>query len=166
MLASCPQSRQLHNSLCELWGTVINVTSGPRSNDGTFRETNFIVPDPELLFRSVQFSRSVVLASLRPHRLSMDSVSACQASLSITKSWSLLKLTPPSTIKLQSQYTAAAAAAAKSLPSCPTHQNVRNVFQVLFPLLPSCGIDRQLHSSRVAATAATVKGILLLLLSH
>ena len=40
-------------------------------------------------FSSVQFSRSVVSDSLQPH----ESIAACQASLSITNSWSLPKLT-------------------------------------------------------------------------
>ena len=40
------------------------------------------------VFSSVQFSRSVMSDSLWPH----ESIAACQASLSITNSWSLLRL--------------------------------------------------------------------------
>ena len=54
-----------------------------------YQSFTFFYPS-KFLFSSVQFSRSVVFDSLRPHGLH----AAHQASLSITNSWSLLKLMP------------------------------------------------------------------------
>ena len=65
-------TEQLHNTLEERQALSLTV----------------VCPEYEILFQSIQFSRSVVSNSLQSRGLHV----ACQASLSITNFWSLLKL--------------------------------------------------------------------------
>ena len=59
---------------------------------GCKRDLCYLSTDSPGHFNTVQFSSSAVSDSLRLHRLESVNLTACQASLSIISSWSLLKL--------------------------------------------------------------------------